>query len=163
MKGPRRSIEYTAVFLCIPQPENKIETGFHGGVLAFGYRKKQTKNCTRRMPRQGAFVIMCGTGRYKTLCRKCVVNFNISTLHVGPDQPDPRPNPKPNPSIWGARGRQGQPRGSAACFGGVYPKKLRAAEKPASTNTTRILHKALGRPVPQIGRAARQGGAPAIF
>ena len=98
MKGPRRSIEYTAVFLCIPQPENKIETGFHGGVLAFGYRKKQTKNCTRRMPRQGAFVIMCGTGRYKTLCRKCVVNFNISTLHVGPDQPDLEPEPEPRPS-----------------------------------------------------------------
>ena len=28
----------------------------------------------------------------------------------------------PKPTLWGARGRQGQPRGSAACFGGVFPK-----------------------------------------
>ena len=26
------------------------------------------------------------------------------------------------PTLWGTRGRQGQSRGSAACFGGVFPK-----------------------------------------
>ena len=43
-------------------------------------------------------------------------------------------------TLRGARGRQGQSRGSAACFGGVFPKKRRAAERPALTNKTRILH-----------------------
>ena len=84
---------------------------------------------------------------------------SISSLHVNPDQPNPRsdpnpdpnsnPNPSPNPNLtltltrtwpWGDRGRQGQARDSAACFGGVFPKKRRAAAKPALTNKTRILH-----------------------
>ena len=39
------------------------------------------------------------------------------------------------PTLWGAqsfggvRGSQGQSSGSAACFGGVFPKKKRAAQK----------------------------------
>ena len=32
-------------------------------------------------------------------------------------------------TLWGARGRQGQARGSAVCFGGVFPPKKRAAQK----------------------------------
>ena len=33
------------------------------------------------------------------------------------------------PTPWGARGRLGQSRGSAACFGGVFFPKKRAAQK----------------------------------
>ena len=60
---------------------------------------------------------LVGTGR----------EWSISILHIGPDQPDPRP--KPNPK--GTRGRmgQGQARGSAACFGGVFPKKIPGGRK----------------------------------
>ena len=39
-------------------------------------------------------------------------------------------------TLWGARGRQGQSHISAACFGGVFPKKRLAAERPALTNKT---------------------------
>ena len=46
-------------------------------------------------------------------------------------------------TIWGARGRQAQTRGSAAYFGGDFPRKRRAAERPALTNKTRILPKNL--------------------
>ena len=56
------------------------------------------------------------------------------------------PTPGLTQTLWGARGRQGQPRGSSACFGCVFPTNLRAAEKPASTDKTRILHKVL-RPI----------------
>ena len=43
-------------------------------------------------------------------------------------------------TLWGARGRQGLSRGSAACFGGVFSKKRRATERPALANKTRIPH-----------------------
>ena len=46
-------------------------------------------------------------------------------------------------TLWEARGRQGQSRGPAPCFGGVSPKKHLAAERPALTNETRILHSVL--------------------
>lgn len=52
-------------------------------------------------------------------------------------------------SLWGARGRQEQPRGSAACFGGVFPKKLPGGRKTGlDQSETRSLHKVLC-----IGRA----------
>ena len=90
---------------------------------------------------------------------------SISKLHVGPDQPNPRPDPDPNPitltpTLCGARGRQGQSRGSAACFGGVFPKKRRADEGPALTNKTRTLHKVLCRTLLHTGRVEFQGFAP---
>ena len=45
------------------------------------------------------------------------------------------------PTLYGARGRQGQSRGSTPCFGDVFPKTLLAAERPAWTNKIRTLHK----------------------
>ena len=44
------------------------------------------------------------------------------------------------PTLWGTRGRQGQSRGSAACFGGVFIKKTLSGRRPALTNKIRILH-----------------------
>ena len=83
----------------------------------------------------------------KKMCGTCVVTFQPCTWT--------RTNPTPGvtltltlsrtPTLWGARGRQEQPRGPAACFGGVFPKKRRAAERPALTNKTRILHSVKGR------------------
>ena len=61
------------------------------------------------------------------------------------------------PTLWGARGRQGQSRGSAACFGGVSPTKIRAADRPVLINKTRLLHKVSSRPVLHIGRANNSG------
>ena len=40
------------------------------------------------------------------------------------------------PVLWGARGRQGQSRGSAECLGGVFPRKTGRPFLPASTNQT---------------------------
>ena len=85
----------------------------------------------------------------------------ISTLHVGPDQSNPRSDPNPNnrnrnpdpitltrtPTLWGARGRQGQSRGSAECFDGVFSKNAGRPKDPPSylltnkNNTTHTLHK----------------------
>ena len=82
---------------------------------------------------------------------------SISTLNVGPNQPNPRPNPKrrPNP-FCGARVRQAQTRGFAACFGDVFPKKnIRAAERPALTNKMRI--QIVCRTVLHMGRVLTHG------
>lgn len=89
--------------------------------------------------------LLCAGAAGTKLCAGRV--WSILTLHVGPDQPDPitspypNPNPNPNPypliptpTRWGVRSRQGQPRRSAACLGGVFQKNLRATERPASTN-----------------------------
>ena len=65
---------------------------------------------------------------------------SISTLHVGPDQPDPRPNPNPNP----LRGRLEVGRGShptpLRVLAAFLQKKRLAAEKPGSIKKTHILH-----------------------
>ena len=64
----------------------------------------------------------------------------------------PTPNHNPNPNLWGAQGGQEQSRGSAACFGGVFPKNIQVAERPALTKKTRILHTVLCRPGLRMGR-----------
>ena len=74
--------------------------------------------------------------------------WSISTLHAGP----PGLTLTLTPALWGVRGRQVQLRGSAVCFGGVFSKQSRAAERRTSTNKTNILHKVLCRPVLHIGR-----------
>ena len=54
---------------------------------------------------------------------------SISTLHVDSDQHDPKTHPIAL-TLRRARGRQGQPRGSAAaCFGGVSPKNTSGRPK----------------------------------
>ena len=56
----------------------------------------------------------------------------------GSAQPNPTPGLTPTPDLtltpilWGARDRQGQ-------SGAIFPKKLRAAERPTSTSKTRTL------------------------
>ena len=52
---------------------------------------------------------------------------SISTLHVGP--------------FGGLEVDRGGDATPSACFGGVFPKNIGAAERPALTNKTRILHK----------------------
>ena len=60
-------------------------------------------------------------------------------------------NPTPDltltltPTLWEARDRQGQ-------SGAVFPKKLRAAQRPTSTSKARPLHKNSCRPVLHIER-----------
>ena len=81
--------------------------------------------------------------------------WSISTLHVGPDQPDPRPIPHPNPNLnlnFGGievgRGSHAAPPRVLMEFSNKPPggrkasldqyirlKYSRAAERPASTNT----------------------------
>ena len=56
------------------------------------------------------------------------------------------------PTLRGAQGRPAQPRGSAAYFGGIFPKPPRAAERPASTNKTRILYEIWFQALLHIGR-----------
>jgi len=54
------------------------------------------------------------------------------------------------PILWGARGRQGQSRGSVAFF----PKKNGRPKRPASVNKTCILHKVFCRMLLHIGRVS---------
>ena len=65
-------------------------------------------------------------------------------------------NPTPDltltktPTVCGAgsrsaRGRQGQSRGSAACFWWRYSEKAGAAEKPVSTNQASVLQEVICR------------------
>ena len=70
-------------------------------------------------------LVMCRTSRHKTLCRTCVVNFQPCTSAQTNSTPDVTLTLTLtlSPTLWGARGRQGQPRGSAACCGGVFPTK----------------------------------------
>ena len=81
---------------------------------------------------------MCRSGLHKGLVS------SLATLHVGPDQSDPRPNPSPNSSpipMWGSRS------------GGEVTR----AERPSSTDKTRVLHKVLCRPLLHISRAVVKG------
>ena len=60
-------------------------------------------------------------------------------------------------ALWGARGRQGQSRGSATFFCGVFRKIRRAAEIPALTGKTRTLHSVLCRMQLHIGPVLNSG------
>ena len=107
---------------------------------------------------------MCRSDLHNPLCQACVV---VQTFHGDPDHPDPRPppaltltltlNPTLTLTLRGARGRQGQSRGSAEVFGGDSLHKRRAAESPAWTNKTRIPHKVLCRPLMHMRRVCKGG------
>ena len=75
---------------------------------------------------------------------------SIPTSHVGPDQSDPRPSPHPNPLPTGfevGRGRGSHATAPPRVLEAFFQKIFQAAERPASTNKTSILHQALCRPV----------------
>ena len=79
----------------------------------------------------------------RPICKSCLQITSCGTL-CGQFQPftSAQINPIPHVttnlalalSLPRTRGRQGQSHGSAAWFGGVFPKKKRTAENPVSTN-----------------------------
>ena len=101
--------------------------------------------------------LSAGAACKKTSCRTLCGSFQpFTSVHT---------NPTPDltltliPTLWGARGRQGQSRGSVASFGGVFPKRARAAENPASRNKTSVLQDVLCRPRLHLGRAKILGSS----
>ena len=78
-------------------------------------------------------------------------------------QTNPTPGLTLSLALWGARGRQGQSRGFAACFGGGFPKKRRAAERHALTYKTRSLHKVSCRLLLHMCRVPRFGSCSEIM
>lgn len=74
---------------------------------------------------------MCRLGLQKKSCRTL---WPISTFDVGPDQPNPRGNPYPNP--WGVSRSAGAVTRLSCVLWWRFSQKVRAGEKPTSTNTT---------------------------
>lgn len=70
---------------------------------------------------------MCGSGRDKTWCRTCVINFNLARRPIPTQLQSCSPNPNHNPL------------GGSGSAGAATPPKLRASEIPASINQTRSL------------------------
>ena len=80
-----------------------------------------------------------------TSCRTLCGQFELFTSAQTNPIPDLTLTLTLTPTLWGARGRQGQTRGSTACFGGVFTKKPRAAENSVSTNQTTDLQEVICR------------------
>ena len=66
----------------------------------------------------GRASVRCRTCRHKTLCRTCVVIFNIRTS--AQTHPTRGATLTLTPTIWGAQGRPGRSRASTACFGTTW-------------------------------------------
>ena len=87
----------------------------------------------------GRLPFMCRTGRHKTWCRTCVVNFQPCTsaqTNPTPDLVHRNPNPKPKPNPLGGSRSAGVATRLRHVFWWSFSKSLRAAaEKPASRPT----------------------------
>lgn len=90
-------------------------------------------------------VLSCGSsqiqdaGRKKSAsCRSFRSLFQSCTLAQTTSTPDLTLTLTLTPSIRGALGRQGQPRGTAACFVGVFLRNPGRPKRPPSTNPTGI-------------------------
>ena len=77
----------------------------------------------------------------RTACAMCSCILHKDVCHQFQPYTWTQTNPTPSltqtrtlsPTLWGARGRQGQSRGSAAlCFGGVIPKNAGRPKDPHS-------------------------------
>lgn len=104
---------------------------------------------------------MQGGGSAQNTTNRLWSQFQSCTSAQISPTPDINPNPKLN-AVGGAQGRQGQPRRSAACFGGVFPK-TRAAEKPDSTDKTNDRYDFLCRPALHIYIRRNNEGGPWII
>ena len=96
---------------------------------------------------------MCSCIQHKTLCRTCVVNFNIArdptsglTLILTRTR---------TPTLWLEVGRGSHAAPPPRVLVAFFHKKSRAAERLALTNETRIQHKVLCRRQLHIGRVLR--------
>ena len=101
----------------------------------------------------------CSTGVQQPSCRSVVV---ISTLHMGPGQPDSRPypnlnlNPNPNPNPLGGLRSTGIVTLLRIMFWWRVSKNTPAAERSAWTNNTNDREECFCTPVLRLGRVLRE-------